>query len=362
MKGAVHQLVSSVRPGDAVGNTVLCTQKALKKLGYESEIYRETCAPDLKDSTFPIEDYLKHRSGDQLLIFHYSIGSDLNRFVFTLDQPVVLCYHNITPAHYFIDINNHVVGQLYHGRKQLACFADRVCMAVGDSEYNRQELDELGFPCTAVLPLAIDFKSLDIVPDPVVKTAYDDHRYNFLFVGRILPNKKIEDLIKLYTHYKKYVSHDSRLIIVGDWSGFEPYYQQLLRLVAEIDLPDVVMPGRVELDQLVAFYSVADVYVSMSEHEGFCAPLLEAMHFKVPVMARAAAAVPETMAGAGVLLCELSYPEAAEMMHLLAEPGLFRDRILEGQLERLLKYKAIRFEARLKNIINKALAYSGVGK
>ncbi len=361
MKAAVHQLVASLRGGDAIGDTILRTRDALRRLGYRSEIFREQCAPDLVGDSFPAEDYLPHSAPDSFLIFHYSIGSELNRLVYNLPDRIILSYHNITPPEYFIDIHNHVVGQLYHGRRQLACFADRCLLATGVTEFNRRELDELGFPRTAVLPLALDFSALDVEPDPVTRAAYDDHRHNFLFVGRIIPNKRIEDLVKLYAHYKKYVSHDCRLLIVGDWTGFEAYRRQLLQLIASIDLPHVVLPGRVDLSQLVAFYSVADVYCSLSEHEGFCVPLLEAMHFDVPVLARAAAAVPETLDGAGVLIRELDFPAAAEMLKLLTEPGLVRERILEGQRRRLERFRSIDFNSHLQSILQQAFQAAGEG-
>lgn len=352
MKGAIHQLVASLRTGDAVGNTALRTRDALRELGYESEIFREVCSSDLEGESYPAEEYLKLSGPNQLLIFHYSIGSELNRLAYNLPDRIILCYHNITPPEFFVGIHDHLVGQLYHGRKQLACFADRCFFATGDTEYNRRELAELGFPHTAVLPIAIDFEGLDTEPDPFIRTAYRDHRYNFLFVGRIIPNKRVEDLIKLYAHYKKYVSHDCRLIIVGDWTGFERYRLPLLRLLESIDLPHVVMPGRVDFRKLLAFYSSADVYCSLSAHEGFCVPLLEAMHFDIPVLARAAAAVPETMGGAGVLIEQLNYPEAAEMLDMLAKPGWFRESVISGQRQRLEDFRRIDFKSRLADILS----------
>jgi glycosyltransferase involved in cell wall biosynthesis len=358
MNGEVHQLVSDVRRGDAIGNTVLRTRTALRLLGYRSEIFRETCAAELAGETYPVEEYLKISSPERHLLFHYSIGSDLNRMAYALPDRIILSYHNITPPEYYLGIHDHLVGQLYHGRKQLGCFADRCVLAVGDTEYNRRELEAMGFPRTGVLPLALDFEHLDIEPDPIVKKAYSDHLYNFLFVGRIVPNKRIEDLIKLYAHYKKYVSHDCRLLIVGSWLGFERYRDQLLRLLAEIDLPHVVMPGAVDLRKLVAFYRTADVFCTLSEHEGFCAPLLEAMHFDVPVLARAAAAIPETMDGAGVLLQELNYAEAAEMLKMLAAPGLFRERVIEGQRERLARFRAVDVEERIAGVLKAAGDFS----
>lgn len=351
MATALHQIIPTLRSGDAVGATTLKIREALRSFGYESEIFRERCSPDLRDDSLPVERYLEHSASGRTVIYHYSIGSEIGRFVYHLPDRLILVYHNISPPEPFIDVHNHVVGELYHGRKQLAQFAGRCAMAVGDSEFNRRELEEMGFSRTGVLPLAIDFEVLDGDPDPFIMESYRDHRKNFLFVGRIVPNKGLDDLIKLYAHYKKWVSHDSRLLIVGDWSGFERYRMQLLRLIADIDLPDVVMPGRVDAAQLRAFYQLASAYVSLSRHEGFCVPLLEAMHYRIPVMARAAAAVPETMAGAGVLVNELNFAEMAELLEMLATPGPLRDGIIAGQDRRLARYRAEPFADQLRQVI-----------
>jgi L-malate glycosyltransferase len=351
MPGVIHQIIPTLRRGDAVGDTALRTRQVLRDMGYTSEIYRERCETDLRDESLPAEAYLEASDSGNLVIFHYSIGSELGRFVYALPDRVILWYHNITPPEYFIGVHDHVVGELYHGRKQVEQFAGRVLLAAGGSEYNRAELEAMGFAHTTVLPYAIRFDHLDGQPDPFVMDSFADHRRNFLFVGRVVPNKGLEDLIKLYAHYKKYVSHDSRLLIVGDWSGFERYRLQLLKLIDGIDLPHVVMTGRADLEQLRAFYRLADVYVSLSRHEGFCVPLLEAMHFDVPVLARAAAAVPETMDDAGVLINDLDYAEAAEMLDILANPGPFRERVLRGQRQRLERFKAVPFEKHLERVV-----------
>lgn len=354
MKKAIHQLVPNLRGGDAIGNTALRMREALLKMGYESTMFVEDASPGLRGITEPVSSYLKSSSADSTLLFHYSMGSEAGRLVYNLPDKVVMIYHNITPPEYFLHIHDHVVGELYHGRKQLEQFKDRVVLAAGDSEFNRCELEELGFKNTMVLPLAIDFDSLDQKPDECTRRAFNDHKLNFLFVGRMVPNKGIEDLIKLYAHYKKYVSYDSRLIIVGDWRGFEKYQLQLLNLINTIDLPDVIMTGRVDFSQLLAYYSTADAYISMSRHEGFCVPLLEAMHFDIPVMARATAAVPETMGGAGVLVEEMNYAEMAEMLDLMTSEGLFRQRLLEGQRLRLARYREQTVEESLMLLLERA--------
>lgn len=142
--------------------------------------------------------------------------------------------------------------------------------------------------------------------------------------------------------------------MVGDWRGFESYKSQLMHLISEIDLPDVFFTGKVSFQQLLAFYQVADAYVSLSQHEGFCVPLLEAMHFDLPVMALNRAAVGETMDGAGMLMDEVNFAEMAEMLNLATEPGYIRDRILRGQQQRLQRYFATPFSEKLEQVLNLA--------
>jgi len=352
MAPAVHQIVPNLRSGDAVGNTVLKTRKILRSFGLESDIYCEQHSSDLAGDVMAIEDYLDVSDAESVVLYHYSIGSETGRFVYHLPDRVVLIYHNITPPEYFLDVHNHVVGELYHGRKQVRQFADRVAWAVGDSEFNARELRDMGFRNTSVLPLALDFSDFDGPADPTILSAYDDFKRNFLFVGRIVPNKALDDLIRLFAHFKKYVHHDCRLIMVGDWSGFEAYHNSLLHLIDTIQMPDVLMTGRVDFSQLLAFYSVADAYISLSRHEGFCVPLLEAMYMNLPVMARGSAAVPETMDGAGVVVDEAaSYAEMAEMMDMITSEGYFKEELLKGQHQRLQRFMDIDFKAELLELL-----------
>jgi glycosyltransferase involved in cell wall biosynthesis len=160
---------------------------------------------------------------------------------------------------------------------------------------------------------------------------FDDDKTNFLFVGRTLPNKRIEDVIKVFGIYQKFIDPASRLLLVGESHGFERYFDSLLRMVDDLTLEDVVFTGHVDTDDLVAYYQVADVFLSMSEHEGFCAPVLEAFQFELPVMAFDGGAVAETLAGAGILIQEKRFEEIAEMAHLLVHDESLREKVIAKQ-------------------------------
>lgn len=352
----IHQLLASITVGDAISDEALEIRRMLREEGYESEIFCDRAHPKLHDTVYHFEDYMQLSGPDEVMILHFSIGSPVSRLSYHIPDKKIMIYHNITPPEFFVDLHDTLPMELYSGRKELAAFADRTIFAIGDSEYNRMELEDMGFENTGVMPIPINFKRFDNVePDPITLKTFKDHKTNIVFVGRCVPNKKFEDVIKAYAHYKKYVSHDSRLIFVGENAGFAKYRKLLAGMVADIDLPDVIFTGHVTFPQLVAYYQLADVFVSMSEHEGFCVPLLEAMHFDIPVMAYSMGPIPATMGGAGVLVKNKDYAEIAEMIDILAKDEFVRKRVIQAQRERLQKFTGIPYKDILMGHINKAL-------
>src|SRR5207245_7227908 len=220
------------------------------------------------------------------------------------------------------------------GREELAWLVGRVDLALGVSEYNRQELAAIGFEPTGVLPLAIDLARVTRGPDrPALDRALDDELVNFLFVGRIAPNKKIEDHIKLAEHYKRYVDAYYRFIFVGRYDAVPRYYSTIRALMSELRLLDerFVFTGQVPNEELAVYYQHAAVYISLSEHEGFCAPLVEAMATDVPILAYSAAAMPETLAGDGVLFAPKHLEQAPELLGAMAFEAELVALVLEVQ-------------------------------
>ncbi len=352
----IHQLLASVTVGDAISDEAFEIRGMLREAGFESEIFCDHIHAKLMDEVYHFEDYMEISGADELFILHYSIGTDVSKLAYHIPDRKILIYHNITPWHFVAGLHETLPRELFEGRKELAAFARRTVLALGDSEYNRCELEELGFGETGVMPIPVNFERFDGVrPDPITLKAFGDHRVNLLFVGRVIPNKKLEDVILAYAHFKKYVSHDSRLIFVGEYGSFASYRQLLAQMVAEIDLPDVVFAGHVTFPQLVAFYDLADVFVCMSEHEGFCVPLLEAMHFDIPVIAYDVGPIADTMGGAGILVKEKNFAEIAEMIELLARDEFTRKRIIAGQRERLGRFRGIAYSEILLGHIERAI-------
>jgi glycosyltransferase involved in cell wall biosynthesis len=297
----VHQVLATLGYGDAIGHEVLGIQRVLRAAGFVSEIFVETADPRLEEQTVDYRDLVGNVTASDVLIHHFSIGSHASRTAYALPGHMVLVYHNITPPEYFVGIHKELVKLCFRGRRELTAYIDRCDLALGDSEYNRQELASLGFRSTGVLPVVPDFSHLDLAQDSLLATNFNDDWTNVMFVGRVIPNKKFEDVIRAFHAYRLRYNRRSRLLLVGSYSGFERYLAMLQSLIARLGTPDVHFLGHVSNEELSGLYDVADLFLCASEHEGFCVPIIEAFHKRVPVLAFASTAVPATMDGGGVL-------------------------------------------------------------
>jgi glycosyltransferase involved in cell wall biosynthesis len=344
---AVHQLVSNFDLGDAIGNHVRALRRLLRGWGYASDVYAQyTHLSLLKDAHF----YTRYRevsSPDTVVLFHFSIGSEVTSFFTSLPDRRVLIYHNITPAEYFVGVNARVADRCRRGRWELARLRAVTDLALGVSEFNRAELEAAGFRRTGVLPILVDWEQYAHPPDRALSEAYG-RGTNLLFVGRIAPNKRIEDLLKAYYFYRR-LDPDSRLLVVGSAVDTAGYLAACQKLAAELGLLDhVVFAGAVSQAELCTYYRVASAYLCLSEHEGFCVPLLEAMHFGVPVVALAATGVPGTLGDAGVLVHDKDFPAIAELVHRVVRDPALRAAVVAGQRARLRAFDAPAIGARLR--------------
>ncbi len=315
----VHQVLATLGYGDAIGHEVLGIQRVLRGCGYESEVFVETADPRLEDLTLDYRDMVGNVSPEDVLIHHFSIGSRASRTAYALPGRMALVYHNITPPEYFIGVHKDLVKLCFRGRRELTAYVRRCELALGDSEYNRQELEHLGFPDTAVLPVVPDFTHLDGPADSAFAREYDDDWTNVVFVGRVIPNKKFENVIRAFHVYRTRHDPRARLLLVGSYSGFERYFAMLQGLIARLGTPDVHFLGHVSNEELSAVYDVADLFLCASEHEGFCVPIVEAFYKQIPVLAYAATAVPATMDGAGVLYDSGDPIEIARLMEAVLD-------------------------------------------
>lgn len=337
--------------GDAIGHEALGIQRVLREAGYRSDIYVQTADPRLESLTEDYRDLIEDSHPDNILIHHFSIGSKASRVAFALPDRMILVYHNITPASYFIGVNAQLVQQCYSGRRELRAYAARCDLALGDSEFNRRDLDRLGFPRTGVLPVVPSFAHLDVVPDTMLSTQFDDDFTNLLFVGRMIPNKRIDDLIRFFHAYRLKYNRRSRLLLVGAHSGFQEYVASLYDLIRTLRVPDVHLIGHVSNEELTALYDVADLFLSASEHEGFCVPLVEAFYKRIPVIAYAATAVPDTMDGGGVLYDRKDPRHVASIIHTVVSESALYDEVLRTQDAALDRLRQKDFGAALSGFV-----------
>jgi glycosyltransferase involved in cell wall biosynthesis len=335
----VNQWVPAAHRGDAIGDSARRVRDLLRARGHVSEIYALTIDGDLRDDVRWFQD-AQSIEGD-LTIFHYAVPSPMTDAFAALPRGRVLQYHNVTPAHFFAPYDANVFRLATLGRAEIRRLVGRTDLALGDSEYNRQELEAFGFSNTGVFPIAIDLERIRRAPRLLgLEQLLSDGLTNFLFVGRIVPNKKIEDHIRLAEHYKRYVDADYRFIFVGKTDGVPRYYATVRALMAEFRMPAdrFVFTGPVPDEDLATYYRTASVYISLSEHEGFCVPLLEAMSADVPVLAYSSTAVPDTLGGAGVQFSPKDLEFAAELLGELAYNASLRTRVIEGQRRRLAAF------------------------
>lgn len=332
---AIHQMSVSAAYGDAIGNEVLQIRDALRDWGYSSDIFVELVDPRMARHVRPYAEYREVSDPDHLVLLHYSLGSKVSRLAAEIPDRLVIIYHNITPAEWFAPYNLGLARDCERGRIELAGLRDRTELALGDSEYNRMELEELGFDPTGVLPLVLDLSQLDEEPDRLVLERLSDEHPTWLFVGRVVPNKCLEDIIRAFAYFQHWIDHRARLVIVGEHRTFAPYYDALQRLVGALGVDEVHFTGHVSQSELNAYYRIADAFVCMSEHEGFCVPVFEAIHCGLPVLAFDAAAIPYST-GEGVLLFDDKDPAmvAETVAAVLSDHGL-QARLLARQRQAL---------------------------
>lgn len=332
----INQWVPAAHKGDAVGDSARRVRSLLRARDHVSNIYALTIDEALIGDVRPFTD--PDAAQADVTILHFAVPSPMSEAFAALRHRRVLQYHNITPASFFAAYDPQIFRIATLGRQELRGLVGRTDLALGDSEYNRQELEQLGFTQTGVMPIVVDIERMrQAARVPALEWILDDGVANILFVGRIVPNKCLEDHIRLAEHYKRYVDTEYRFIFVGRTDAVPRYYAAIRELIAAYQMPAdrFLFPGQVSSDELVAYYRMAHAYVSLSEHEGFCVPLVEAMAADVPVLAYRAAAVPETLGGAGLCFAPKDLEHAAELLGMVVYDRALRSQVIAGQRRRL---------------------------
>jgi glycosyltransferase involved in cell wall biosynthesis len=348
----VHQVLATLGYGDAIGHEVLGIQRVLRDAGYDSEIFVETADPRLEECTLDYRDMIGGIAPDDVLIHHFSIGSRASRTAYALPGRMILVYHNITPPEYFVGVHKDLVKLCFRGRRELTAYVTRSDLALGDSEYNRQELEALGFPHTGVLPVVPGFSHLELEPNRLIAADFDDGWTNVMFVGRVIPSKRFETIVRAFHVYRTRHNPRARLLLVGSYRGFEKYLAMLQELIAHLETPDVHFLGHVSDEELTALYDVADLFLCASAHEGFCVPIVEAFYKGIPVLAYSSTAVPATMDGGGVLYDTTDPFEIARLMEAVLDDPRLESAVLASQDAALARLVARDFAGTLRRFVD----------
>lgn len=295
--------------GDAVSNDVIGMHNVLTKQGYNVKLFAEAwsiASPSvhhLKD----VKSFLKKKH--DILIYHFSVGWDVGlNLLRELNCKKIIKYHNVTPPEFYEDINQDYTSVCRSGREQLQSVAalHDVNLYLSDSEYNANELHSLGVQKEKSLVIA-PFHHIDdlqyINADITTLDKYTDKIINILMVGRIAPNKGHAALIDAFYIYHTNYNRDSRLLIVGkEDERLQIYNDFIHQKVQDLSLQEsVVFTGGVSAEALKAYYLVSHIFMTTSEHEGFCVPLVEAMAMKIPIVAYGSTAIPYTVGKAGLV-------------------------------------------------------------
>lgn len=331
----IVQMLPTLSYGDAVGNECISIYKTLQSLGIATDIYAENIDRRYKTIAKSFTKYVD--SKDNVILFHLSIGSKLSKMLSSFQARIIFRYHNVTPAHFFEGYDTKSKELCENGLEAVKSLSIIPDFCITDSKFNKKDLIELGYTCPIeVMPILIKFDDYEQQPnDKLVTSLKDDGKKNVFFVGRVVPNKKQEDIVKSFYYYHKYMNKDSHLYIVG--SGEKTKYgRKLTKYIEELGLSDAVtITGHVPFADILAYYHGADLLVCMSEHEGFCVPLVEAMYFNVPIIAYDSSAIAETLGGSGLLLEDKNPKFVAEAINYVLTNDDYRNAMLEKEKERL---------------------------
>jgi glycosyltransferase involved in cell wall biosynthesis len=328
----IDQVIPSIVERDAVSHHTLEAQHVLRSMGFVSEIFAGNWGPGLNGRVRPLDELPREAEG-QWICYQASIGSPSADVVAAHPGPKIVNYHNITPTEHVEAWMPSLGEEVRLGRRQLAELAPLCSLGIGVSAYNAAELDAWGFRRTAVGPLMMDLSALDRSIDVRLReelySAKASGGADWLFVGQMLPHKAHQDVVKAFSVFLELFDADARLHLVGRPSC-SAYALAVRRFAEEIGVAGSVdFAGSVSPAELTAYYLGADVLVCCSEHEGFCAPLLEAMHHGVPVVAYGVAAVPETVLGAGIVLASKEPVLVATAAHRVLSDLALRELLVD---------------------------------
>ena len=341
-----HQFHPVIAYGDAIGNDCFELQRLLWASDVRSDLFAWGTRPEVAAL---VKDYreLARLPKDALLLIHHSMGNDVIAEIAKLPQRKAIVYHNITPATAFAGLNEQARHYAALGREQLRELAAVAEFGFADSEFDRQELEAAGVARTAVVPILVDWEAFDVAPDPAVTRRLADERTSILVVGQILPHKGLHHVVDAFARYRRRDA-GAHLYFVGTTAMSGGYLDRLTRQVDEAGLAGAVtFTGSVTTEQLVAYYRGATALLTLSEHEGFCVPLVEAMRSRLPIVAHAAAAIPETLGDAGILVEDRDPERVADALERVVGDQELRAGLIERGERRLEDFSRERVRDRV---------------
>jgi L-malate glycosyltransferase len=346
----LNQVVVGASIGDAITAHALLIRRWLREFGFESQIYAEHIHTALAGEVRPFATYRPGRH-EQWLIFHHSIGSVIVNQIIELPQQLIVIYHNVTPAEFFGEVEPVWTQRLTLGREQLRLLQPRTRFGLADSFFNESELQVAGYNHTDVLPIVLDESQYNLADNEQLRAQFKTPAPRLLFVGKLAPHKKQEDLVKLLYYYRR-IEPEASLILVGD-EWLESYHDWLKDFICTLNLQEsVLITGRVSQQDMVTYYRLADLYVSMSEHEGFGKPLIESMYLDLPILAYASTAVPMTLGNASVLFHQKDFEALAEVVDILVKDQALRQRIMTRQRKQVQNYLEPQVRQRLHDYLS----------
>jgi glycosyltransferase involved in cell wall biosynthesis len=342
----VFQLLDALDYGDAVSRYTIDISKILNELEIENFIVSKYANEKVKDFRVEWNGNLSTNEGDIILI-HFSGKSEIANKINKIKGIKILVYHNITPQNYFVGMELHFK-HCEDGREQINDLVKYCDYFIADSVFNANELRKHGVNSVTVIPIVVD------IPARFEKLQRNPTKKNiqFLFVGRVAPNKKHEDIVRIFDYYYRYIDNKASLQLVGNYNDYEPYYFKLKSFIGALPSRNQIkFYGKVSDEELDSIYRRSDVFISMSEHEGFCVPLVESMSYGLLTLAYDAGAIRNTMGGAGLLILDKRFEDIAELIDVIVNDDAIYKNIINKQYEMIEKYSHENSKKRLHELL-----------
>jgi L-malate glycosyltransferase len=344
----IGQFIPALSERDAVSNEVGALSEVFEKLGCRSVVYFDKPSPVQNRHASRLSPGQSPKC--DVLLVHYTHSSEVYERIFALPCPKVLVYHNVTPPALLPGVNPELLHFMRLGRERLPRYAGKVILAVAHSQFSLGDLKAAGYRNTFAIPYLLHERTYTIEPDKDLMRDLQGTQ-NIIMVNRVFPHKCIEDGLFVYDYYRRKYCPGSRLRIIGGWEGADSYFHRLLRLASRLSISESCFTGSIPQSALLAYYQSADAFLCMSEHEGFCVPLVEAMRYGVPVFAYDAGSVAETLRGGGILFPCKDWPEMAKALYDILSSASSKERLLSAQNRGVEYYSPSNAQGRLAGMI-----------